>query len=279
MLWKARTHTFDLSSRALVMGVLNVTPDSFSDGGRFKHTEAAIAHGLAMAHAGADILDIGGESSRPGAVPVSASDEMGRILPVISALAQQTSLCLSVDTYKPEVALAAVQAGAHIVNDIGGLRDSSMREVIRSTGAGAVAMHMQGAPATMQTAPNYVDVQREVLEYLRDVLEICRMEGLESSQIAVDPGIGFGKTPSHNLALLRGLPLFRSLGRPVLLGVSRKSFLGVINSTQTVSERFWPTVALTSYARHCGASIVRVHDVAANAEALRTSESLLEACA
>jgi dihydropteroate synthase len=279
MLWKARNHTFDLSNRALLMGVLNVTPDSFSDGGLFTHSETAIVHGLEMARAGADILDIGGESSRPGALPVSADEEMRRILPVISALAKETSVCLSVDTCKPEVALAAIESGAHIVNDIGGLREAQMRDVIRRTGAGAVAMHMQGSPATMQAAPNYRDVHGEVFEYLRVVLELCQSEGLDASQIAVDPGIGFGKTAPHNLALLRDLRLFCSLGRPVLLGVSRKSFLGVINATKTMAERFWPTVALTSYARHCGASIVRVHDVAANAEALHTCEALLEACA
>jgi len=278
MLWTLLNHTFDLSKRALVMGVLNVTPDSFSDGGRWDQHEAAVAHGLAMANEGADILDIGGESSRPGASPVSADDEKKRILPVIRTLAQKTSVCISVDTYKPEVALDAIRAGATIVNDIGGLRDARMREVIRSTGAGAIAMHMQGAPATMQKSPLYTDVLREVMDYLTDTLRLCIQDGISPQQIALDPGIGFGKTLAHNLTLLKGLRELTTLGRPVLLGVSRKSFLGVVNGSQTLEARFWPTVALTSYARLCGASILRVHDVAPNAEALRVSESLLEAC-
>jgi dihydropteroate synthase len=279
MLWKTRSHTFDLSECALIMGVVNVTPDSFSDGGRWTDVGAAVHHGMAMLKAGADILDIGGESSRPGAAPVSAEEEIRRILPVITALERETSACLSVDTYKPEVALEALRAGAHIVNDIGGLRLPRMREAVRCTGAGAVAMHMQGAPATMQRAPFYTDVLGEVRGHLAESLELCVRDGINPSQIAIDPGIGFGKTVRHNLDLLKGISKVADLGRPVLLGVSRKSFLSSLSGSESLEDRLWPTVALTVYARMCGVSILRVHDVPANVEALRVSENLLKACA
>jgi dihydropteroate synthase len=279
MLWKVRNRTFDLSKNALLMGVLNVTPDSFSDGGRWRQARDAVQQGLKMARAGADILDVGGESSRPGATPVSAQEELERILPVLETLAKETTATLCVDTQKPEVAKEALRAGACIVNDIGGLQNPAMREVLLQSGAGGIAMHMQGSPATMQNAPAYLDVVEEVRGYLREALWQCEQAGIPADCIVLDPGIGFGKTADHNRLLLRELNQLRQLQRPILIGVSRKSFLSAISGKPDIQDRFWPTVALTSYARFCNASIFRVHDVCANLQALRDSESLLEACA
>jgi len=279
MLWKVRNRTFDLSKNALLMGVLNVTPDSFSDGGRWRQTEDAVQQGLKMAREGAEILDIGGESTRPGATPVCAEEELHRILPVIETLAKQTSASLSVDTQKPEVARAALRAGASIINDIGGLRNPVMREELLRSGAAGIAMHMQGTPATMQNSPCYDDVVLEVRDYLLETLHLCENDGIAAENIALDPGIGFGKTTEHNRTLLKELAQLQTLGRPLLIGVSRKSFLSVLSGKKALEDRFWPTVALTSYARFCGAAIFRVHDIPANLEALKTSEALLEACA
>jgi dihydropteroate synthase len=281
MLWQTRTRTFNLHRRAVIMGILNVTPDSFSDGGQWADVEAAVAHALAMAQQGAEIIDIGGESTRPGAEPVSAAEEMQRVLPVISRLAQlaptrATFPAISIDTMKPSVARAAVEAGADIINDVTGLRDPAMREVVRTTGAAAIAMHMQGEPRTMQTAPHYDDVIGEVRETFRQTLEVCLACGLDPMRLAFDPGIGFGKTVAHNLTLLRNLPAVRVGGRPLVLGVSRKSFLGKVLSSDRLDDRAWPTVALTSYLRERGANVLRVHDVRPNAEALRMTEAILE---
>lgn len=279
MLWQVRNRTVDLSKRALLMGVLNVTPDSFSDGGLWNQTDAAVQHGLAMEKAGADILDVGGESSRPGAVPICAEEEIRRVLPVIESLARKTSALLSIDTQKPEVAEAALQAGASIVNDIGGLRDPRMRSLLGRTRAGAVAMHMRGTPPTMQKAPEYDDVLKEVCGFLAETLGLCAREGVSENQVVVDPGIGFGKSHSHNLTLLRELGRFHALQRPILLGVSRKSFLGTIQNSTAMEERLWPTVALSSYARSLGVAILRVHDVNENLEAVRMTETQMEECA
>jgi dihydropteroate synthase len=261
------------------MGVLNVTPDSFSDGGRWGNAEGAIAAGLAMAAEGADLLDVGGESSRPGAAPVTPEEELRRVIPVIEALAAQSSALISVDTSKPEVAREALRRGASVVNDITGLRQASMRRVLLESGAGAIAMHMQGSPATMQAAPAYVDVVSEVSAFLRESLRLCVEEGIAPEQILFDPGIGFGKTIEHNLLLLRHLESLSAAGRPVALGVSRKSFLGTLTGSTALEDRAWPTVALTSFARSRGAVLLRVHEVRANAEALRMTEAILEAAA
>jgi dihydropteroate synthase len=279
MLWKVSHRTLDLSKRALLMGVLNVTPDSFSDGGRWGNAEGAIAAGLAMAAEGADLLDVGGESSRPGAAPVTPAEELRRVIPVIEALAAQSSALISVDTSKPEVAREALRRGASVVNDITGLRQASMRRVLLESGAGAIAMHMQGSPATMQAAPAYVDVVSEVTAFLRESLRLCVEEGIASEQILFDPGIGFGKTIEHNLLLLRHLESLSAAGRPIALGVSRKSFLGILTGSTALEDRAWPTVALTSFARSRGAVLLRVHEVRANAEALRMTEAILEAAA
>jgi len=279
MFWKVSHRTLDLSKRALLMGVLNVTPDSFSDGGLWGNAEGAIAAGLAMAAEGADLLDVGGESSRPGAAPVSPAEELRRVLPVIEALAAQSSALLSVDTSKPEVAREALRHGASVVNDITGLRQAPMRRVLLDSGAGAIAMHMQGSPATMQAAPAYADVVSEVSAFLRESLRLCVADGIAPEQILFDPGIGFGKTVQHNLLLLRHLESLQAAGRPVALGVSRKSFLGALTGSPALEDRAWPTVALTSFARSRGAALIRVHEVRANAEALRMTEAILEASA
>ena len=279
MFWKLSQRTLDLSKRALLMGVLNVTPDSFSDGGLWGNAEGAIAAGLAMAAEGADLLDVGGESSRPGAAPVSPAEELRRVLPVIEALAAQSSALVSVDTSKPEVAREALRHGASVVNDITGLRQAPMRRVLLDSGAGAIAMHMQGNPATMQAAPAYADVVSEVCAFLRESLRLCVEDGIAPEQILFDPGIGFGKTVQHNLLLLRHLESVQAAGRPVALGVSRKSFLGALTGSPALEDRAWPTVALTSFARSRGAVLIRVHEVRANAEALRMTEAILEAAA
>ena len=272
MLWQTRTHTFDLSHRALIMGVLNVTADSFSDGGHFTEVERAVAHAQTMIEAGADIIDIGGESTRPGAAPVDEAEEMRRVLPVIERL---PNLPISIDTMKPAVARAALERGAEIVNDVTGLRDPAMREVVRESGAGAIAMHMRGTPRDMQRAPHYDDVCGEIREFFRQTFAACLASGMDVTRLAFDPGIGFGKTVPHNLAILRNLDSMRVGGRPLVLGVSRKSFLGKILGSDAIEDRAWPTVALTSHGRAHGAQVFRVHDVPPNAHALRMTEAIL----
>jgi dihydropteroate synthase len=257
------------------MGVLNVTPDSFSDGGLFGDLEPAVEHGLQMAAEGAAILDIGGESTRPGATPVSLDDELRRVVPVIRRLRDQTQVLISVDTMKPEVAQAALDAGADIINDITGLRDARMAEVVARSGAGAVVMHMQGTPQTMQAAPHYENVTEEVRAFFEERLRALGDAGIAPEQIALDPGIGFGKTLQHNLSLLNSLPALRLPGQPFVIGVSRKSSLGKLIGDDRMESRAWPTVALTSWLRESGAEVLRVHDVKANAEALRMTEAIL----
>lgn len=267
--WVCRGRAVPLGDRALVMGVVNVTPDSFSDGGRYLDPAAAVAHGIALAGEGADILDIGGESSRPGAEPVSPEEERRRVIPVVAELARSTSCLLSVDTTKASVAEAAVEAGAHIVNDITALAgDPRMRDVVRATGAGAVLMHMQGTPRTMQDAPRYDDVVAEVRRCLADRVEQVCAGGVSREALVVDPGIGFGKTPAHNVALLARLDELASLRRPVLVGVSRKSFLGHLTG-RPVGERLVPSLGALAYAVLRGAHIVRVHDVKESCDVAR----------
>ena len=275
MIWKTRTRTFDLSRRALIMGVVNVTKDSFSDGGEFADVDTAIAHGRLLAAQGADILDIGGESTRPGASPVSESEELRRVIPVVSALAGEPGLVVSIDTMKPGVARAALEAGAEIVNDVTGLRDLGMREVVREYGAGGIIMHMQGTPADMQRAPRYEDAVAEIREFFRQMLTACIASGMDPLRLAFDPGIGFGKNLEHNLSLIRNLGALRVDNRPLVLGASRKSFIGKAVGSANPADRAWPTVALTSYGRERGANIFRVHEVRPNVEALRMSEAIL----
>ena len=274
MLWQTRTRTLDLTHRALIMGVVNVTADSFSDGGEFAEVSQAVAHARQLAAEGAAIIDIGGESTRPGAEPVPEAEELRRVLPVIERLAQDPRLLLSIDTMKPGVARAAIEAGAEIVNDVTGLRDPAMREVVRASGAGAVAMHMQGSPRDMQLAPHYDNVVGEIRDFFRQTFSTCLACGIDPMRLAFDPGIGFGKTVEHNLALLRNLDAMRVEGRPLVLGVSRKSFLGKIIGSEAPADRAWPTVALTSYGRARGANVIRVHDARPNHEALRMTEAI-----
>ena len=276
MLWRTSTRTFDLTRRGLIMGVLNVTPDSFSDGGRYFDPADAVARGLEMVREGADILDIGGESTRPGAVPVEAEEELRRILPVISGLKQVCDVPLSIDTMKSRVAVPAMAAGAEIINDISGLmHDPDMARVAAETGAGLVLMHMRGTPRTMQQHPAYQDVTAEVRERLEAAFHQALAAGVLPEGLVFDPGIGFGKTLEHNLELLRALPVFQVQGRPVLLGVSRKSFLGRILGNTDPAARDAPTTALTAWARQQGARILRVHAVKENAQALRMMEAIL----
>lgn len=272
--WKTARRTLDLTERAAVMGILNVTPDSFSDGGRYLHPDAAVDRALAMMAEGAAIIDIGGESTRPGADPVSEPDEMARVFPVIEALMARAPDCLiSIDTSKAAVAEGALQRGAAIVNDVTALRgDPRMGEVMRGAGAGVVLMHMQGDPRTMQVAPRYHDVCIEVREELSHALATAEIAGIPRESVALDPGIGFGKTAEHNLALLRGLDAFARLGQPLVLGASRKAFLSKVSGAE---DRLPATLAITAYARQKGVRVFRVHDVGPNAAALRTVEALL----
>lgn len=278
MLWQFRTQSFDLTHRGLIMGVLNVTPDSFSDGGRFFDPSAAIARGLVMVQEGADILDIGGESTRPGATPVEAEEELRRILPVIRSLRKQSRIPISIDTMKARVAAAAVEAGADIINDISGLQhDPDMARVAAESEAGLVLMHLRGTPRTMQQEPEYTDVVAEVCGHLRAAGSAAMAAGVAVDRLVFDPGIGFGKTMDHNLALLRALPSFQIYGRPVLLGVSRKSFIGRLLGNTDPLSREAPTIALTAWARQHGVRILRVHAVKENAQALRMMEAILHA--
>lgn len=253
------------------MGILNVTPDSFSDGGRYTGTEAALAQARAMRDAGALILDVGGESTRPGADPVSAAVEIDRIRPVLRALAGEGVL-LSVDTLKPEVARAALEAGAHLVNDVSGLRDPAMVAVCAEAGAAACVMHMQGEPRTMQQAPHYDDVVAEVHGSLRAQAGRVRAAGVPS--VLLDPGLGFGKTTEHNLALLRALPDLTGGEWPVLVGASRKGMIGRLADVPTASERDPGSLALHLHAARHGAAMVRVHAVAEHLQALRVQAAL-----
>ncbi len=267
--WRCRDRWIDLAARVQVMGVVNVTPDSFSDGGRFDTTEAAVHQALRLDEQGADILDIGGESSRPGAQAVSVDEELRRVLPVLEQLAGRTRALLSVDTTKSAVARAAVQAGAAILNDISAGRfDPDLPAVAAETGAGLVLMHMQGEPRTMQVAPHYEDVVREVRAELTLRTEAARRCGVAEEQVVWDPGIGFGKTLDHNLTLLRRLPELAEGGRPLLVGLSRKSFLGALTGLP-VEDRLAPSLAALLLAVQRGARIVRVHDVKESCAALR----------
>ena len=269
--WICARHTISLD-RPRVMGILNVTPDSFSDGGHWHSTEAAVQQGLALVAEGADILDIGGESTRPGAAEVAVDEELQRVVPVIEALARQTQVVISVDTRKSAVARAALAAGASIVNDVTALGDPAMATVVREAGAGVVLMHMRGTPETMQRAPQYVDVVAEVRAFLAARIEAALTAGIGRRQILIDPGIGFGKTTAHNLALLGALEKFAELA-PVLVGASRKRFIGEITGVPMDGRLAGSlTVAVWSVMR--GAAVLRVHDVAATCAAVRMAGAL-----
>ncbi len=274
--WRCRDRVFDLSARVLVMGVVNVTPDSFSDGGRTLSPGAAIAHARGLLAEGADLVDVGAESTRPGAGPVSAAEQLRRLAPVIEALADEPSACLSVDTANAEVADRALELGARVVNDVTALADPGMAAVVARRGAGLVLMHMAGTPATMQRDPHYEDVAREVRGHLADRLAAARAAGVSPACIALDPGIGFGKTVRHNFELLARLDELKPLGRPLLVGVSRKSFIGRALDLP-VDQRLEGGLAAGAVAVFLGASILRTHDVAATVRAARIAEALREA--
>jgi dihydropteroate synthase len=262
------------------MGILNVTPDSFSDGGQFQSLESAVMRGLEMAHEGADIVDIGGESTRPGSLPVSTEDECARVIPVIRALTkaysgQSNAPVISVDTRKAAVAEQAMEAGARIINDVTALGDPAMQEVARRTGAGVVLMHMRGEPATMQQDPRYDDVVAEVAAWLNQRRMTLEGAGLDPDTMALDPGIGFGKTGEHNLKLLSGMQRFVDCGRPVVVGISRKKFIGMVTG-RDVPDRLAGSLTGAVWAAARGANIWRVHEVKESVDAARMVAALRE---
>jgi len=276
-LWKIDGRTIDLSAHALIMGVLNVTPDSFSDGGEFFTTQKAVEQGKRMAAEGAQIIDVGGESTRPGADAVSADEELARVIPVIQQLRRSISAFISIDTSKAVVAREALQAGATIINDVtGGRADPEMFAVAAEHKAAFIIMHMQGTPRTMQAAPHYEDVVGDVTNFFRQQYKRALECGVDAIAIAFDPGIGFGKTVEHNLSLLARLERLRVHERPLAVGVSRKSSLGKMIGSPAMEDRLAPTIAFTALLRERGANVLRVHDVKENVAALRVTEALLE---
>lgn len=254
--------------RPSIMGVVNVTPDSFSDGGSFDSAQAAVDHALRLVEQGADLLDVGGESTRPGAGPVDESEELRRVLPVVEALAARAGVPVSIDTAKPSVMRAALAAGASMVNDVLALRADGALDAVAEAGAAAVLMHMRGEPRTMQQDPHYDDVVADVHRFLADRILACQFAGIDRARLIVDPGFGFGKTLAHNLDLLRGMDRFATLGVPVLAGLSRKAIIGAITGRDAPRERLHGSVAAALLAVQKGAAIVRVHDVAATRDAL-----------
>ena len=275
-IWKIGKRVFNVSRQGLIMGVLNVTPDSFSDGGNFFAPEGAIEHGVKMASEGADIIDVGGESTRPGAEPIAAAEELRRVIPVIEKLRAKIDVAISIDTSKSEVASAAIQAGASVVNDVtGGRGDERMLPLIAETNSALIIMHMQGSPRTMQNQPRYLDVVSEIADFFRQQYACAIGLSIDPMAIAFDPGIGFGKTLEHNLEVLAQLERLRTHDRPLVVGVSRKSFLGKLVNSGEIGDRLAPAVALTSLLRARGADVFRVHDVKENVGALRVTEAIL----
>lgn len=272
MLLRCGHHTLDLS-KPVVMGILNVTPDSFSDGGQFLACEAAIEHALRMVDAGAGIIDVGGESTRPGASDVDEALEMSRVLPVIERLAHRVEVPISVDTSKPAVMRAALEAGATMINDVRALREPGALATVARSRAAVCLMHMKGEPRSMQRDPHYVDVIGEVAGYLRQRMQACIDAGIEAERIVLDPGIGFGKRLEHNLTLLAHLPALAALGRPLLIGVSRKSMFGALLD-RPLDQRLAGAVAVATASVLAGASIVRTHDVPQTLDAVKVALAL-----
>ena len=286
-LWKVGNRTVDLSRRSMIMGVLNVTPDSFSDGGEFFSTDKAVEYGLRMAQEGAQIIDVGGESTRPGSEAVSTEEELRRVIPVIERLHDKidppsqrygvAGILISIDTSKSKVAEAALDAGASIINDVsGGRNDEAMMPIAAKRNAAFIIMHMQGNPRTMQGDPRYVDVVGEVADFFRQQYARALESKIDPMAIAFDPGIGFGKTLAHNLDLIGNFSRLRTNERPLVVGVSRKSFLSKIVGSTEMEDRMAATVALTALLRERGANVLRVHDVKPNVQALRAAEAILE---
>ena len=256
------------------MGIVNVTPDSFSDGGKFAATNLAIEHALKLAEEGVDILDIGGESTRPNATPVSLQEELDRVIPVIKGLIKQINIPISIDTYKPQMMQAAIAAGASMVNDVRALQEDGALEVVAKSNVGVCLMHMQGTPQTMQQNPHYSDVVNDVKEFLAARLQASIYAGVAKKRILLDPGFGFGKTREHNISLLQNLESFANLGQPLLVGLSRKSVLGQVTGND-VNARLYASIAASVLAAQKGARILRVHDVKATVEALKIVSAIL----
>jgi len=275
MIWTVKGRALKCGGRTLVMGILNVTPDSFSDGGKFLDPEAAVARGVRMLAEGADIVDVGGESTRPGSEPVSEAREIERVVPVIAALSRLPGALVSVDTTKARVAEEALAAGAAIINDVTALRgDPRMASVAAASGAGVVLMHMLGSPKSMQESPVYGDVVAEIAAFLKERMAAAAAAGIARDAVVVDPGIGFGKTLEHNLEILRRLREFAALGRPLLVGPSRKSFIGGILDGLPPKDRLEGTAAAVALCAAGGAAIVRVHDVLAMSRVVRVADAI-----
>ena len=276
MQWATGNHTFIFPRKTLIMGIVNVTPDSFSDGGLFFNTNRAVDHALKLVDEGADILDIGGESTRPGAASISVKEELNRIIPVIDKLSKQSEAIISVDTHKPVVAEEAINAGASIINDIGANNNNSkMWNVISSTKAGYICMHMQGSPESMQKNPFYEDVISDVCNFFQERLNSFEEHGISAEQIAFDPGIGFGKSLKHNIELMSQLNKFNMFQRPVLIGASRKSFIEKLLGTP-VEKRLPASLTCATWAIMQGSQIIRAHEVAETVQAVRMAEALIE---
>ena len=272
-LWHIRGTILDPNQGTLLMGVLNATPDSFSDGGRFLHEDRAVAHGLLLREQGAHLVDVGGESTRPGAAEVDETEELRRVIGVVARLAAE-GVQVSINTSKPKVAAAAIEAGAMVVNDVAALEAEGMAELCGDAGVGVVLMHMRGNPRTMQVDPDYEDVVGEVGDYLGRRVRAVEAAGVDRRAIAIDPGIGFGKTIAHNLTLLNGLPALAAQGVPILVGTSRKAFLGALTG-RALDERDTVTAVSTGLCAMNGASIVRVHDVPTSSDALALADAMV----
>lgn len=267
--------TLDFSKRTYIMGVLNVTPDSFSDGGLYFEKDVAIEHALKLIEDGADIIDIGGESSRPGSLPVPVEEEIRRTIPVITELTKKTRIPISIDTYKAKVAKEALDAGASIVNDISGLRfDPEMASVVAKNNVPIILMHIKGTPNNMQINPTYEALIPEIIDYLRGSIQLCRKSGIPDQNIIIDPGIGFGKTLEHNLEIIANLKEFTSLGKPIAIGVSRKAFIGKILGDVPTSKRLEGTASAVAISIFNGANIVRVHDVLEMSKVVKIADAI-----
>lgn len=274
--WELRGRTLEFAQIPLLMGIVNATPDSFSDGGRFLETETAVGQALRLVSEGADIIDVGGESTRPGAEPVSIVEELRRVVPVVRRISEQSPVLISIDTTKSEVAREAIAAGAHIVNDISGLTfDNQMPRVCADTAAGVICMHIRGTPQTMQDDPQYDDVVGEIRDYLAERLEELEQEGIPRERVALDPGVGFGKTAEHNIEILSHIEQFRELRRPVCIGHSRKRFLKRL-LRRDVDEQLFATVGVAVAVALQGTEIIRVHDVAAVRDAILACQAVLQ---
>ena len=262
-------------NRPHVMGIVNVTPDSFSDGGKFSSTDLAIEHALKLINEGADVLDIGGESTRPGAAIVSLDEELNRVIPVIEALSKTSNVPISIDTYKPEVMRQAILAGADIVNDVRALQEQGALEIVAQSAVGVCLMHMQGTPQTMQLAPQYTDVVAEISQFLLNRMNEAVAHGITKNRILLDPGFGFGKTRAHNVTLIRHLGELNAIGQPLLVGLSRKSVLGSIAGGDE-GQRLYASIAASVISAMKGAKILRVHDVKATVDALKVVTAIQE---